>query len=205
VTDTHPNSKYAAGAYVAGAFLTLAGVALVANAQGKNEHVTCGSGGGTPNSGDRCSSEAGAWRELGAVTIGAGLGAILGGVIVQTRKPVVELKELPSEQQVRTEPNHQACGTPAALEGAVIRATLSSGGSWTGTADRTGAVRIDLSGAATRRGTRALFTLESVRPDPTTVALAGSALGEVDLEPVKPTSRLSPAAAASASFIDRGR
>jgi len=188
-TDTHPNRKYATGAYVAGAVLSVVGVALMANAEGKSDTVTCGRGDEAPKSGDQCRSEAGTWRELGAITIGAGLGAILGGVIVQSRKPVVETKELASEQQVRTQPNHNACGSPEKLEGAIVRATLSSGGSWTGMADRTGAVRIDLTGAATSRGARAAFTLESLKADTTAVSLANEPLGELELEPPRAASR----------------
>jgi hypothetical protein len=201
VTDTHSNRKYATGAYLAGAALSVIGVAILANTEGKSDRVICGSGVGAPKNGDRCNSEAGAWREIGAITIGAGLGAVLGGVVVQSRKPVVETKNLPSEQQVRIQPNHNACGNPKALEGAIVRAALSSGGTWTGTADRTGAVRIDLAGAAISRGARALFTLESVRSDSTAVPLANAPLGELGLEPPTATSRHASAAHASAVSI----
>lgn len=201
VTDTHPNRKYTTGAYVAGATLSVVGVALIANAQDKSDLVTCGSGGGAPQSGDTCGSEAGAWRELGAVTIGAGLGAVLGGMIVQSRKPVVEAKELPSEQQIRPQPNHNPCGKPEALDGAVARAALSSGGTWTGTVDRTGAVRIDLAGASFSRGARAVLSLESMRSDATGLSLGGTALGELELEPPNAATRRAPATHVSGAFI----
>jgi hypothetical protein len=201
VTTTHPNPKYSTGAYVAGALLTVAGVALIANGQGKNEQVTCGYGDEAPRSGDTCESEAGAWREIGAITIGAGLGAVLGGLIVKSRKPVVETHDLPSEQQVRPQPNQKACGDLPALEGAIIRATLSSGGTWTGTADGGGAVRIDLAGAAIGRGARATFTLESVRSGATPLSLAGAPLGALALESPRATSSHPAAARASSVFL----
>jgi hypothetical protein len=201
LTDTHPNRRYATGAYIAGAVLSVAAVALFANAQGKSESVTCGSGGSAPQSGDRCDSEAGAWRELGAITLGAGLGAFLGGAIVQTRKPRIESKDLPNEQQVRSVPNHNGCGDPDTLEGAVVRATLSSGGMWTGITDRSGVVRIDLAGAALGREPRAILSLESVKSGATALSLAGAPLGELELEPPTATARHAVAARASAVFL----
>jgi hypothetical protein len=183
LTDTHPNRSYSTGAYVAGAALSLLGVVLVANAQGKDTNVTCGSGGGAPRSGDTCESDAGAWREIGAVTIGAGLGAILGGVIVQSGKPVVKAQALPSEQQVRVSPGKHSCGSVAALKGSTVAAALTSGGEWTGVVDAQGAVRIDLSGSAHLRGTHAALRLESVAPAAATLLVVGTPLGELDLEP----------------------
>ena len=82
VKDTHANPRYSTGAYVAGALISLVGVAILASSADKDDTVSCGNG-DTPHAGDTCDSEAGAWRALGAVTLGSGLGAILGGAIVQ--------------------------------------------------------------------------------------------------------------------------
>lgn len=183
MTDTHPNRRYTTGAYVTGAALSLLGIALIANAQGKDETVACG--GGTPSSGDTCHSEAGAWQKMGAVAIGAGLGTILGGAIVQSRKPVVRTKNLPSNEQVRVVPSKRSCGSTAALEGATVAASLSSGGKWIGVLDGQGRVRIDLSGSSPRRGTLATMNLESVAPDAAPLLVVGMVLGELELQPAR--------------------
>lgn len=187
VTDTHHNRRYTTAAYVAGGFLTLAGVALIANSQSKSEVVTCGDG-RTPRSGDSCHSEAGSWRTLGAIVVGSGLGSILGGLIVQSRKPVIETRELPSEEVVRPVADRKACGHTEALEGAVIEASLSSGGTWRGTANRNGEVLIELTGAALTRGARASMTLESMTSD-AGLALTKRSLGDLELVPLSARSR----------------
>jgi hypothetical protein len=202
ITDTHANRNYLIGAYVAGAALSLLGVAVFANAQGKSERVTCGSGDDAPKSGDKCESEAGAWRALGGITIGAGLGAILGGAIVQSRKYELETKALPSGELVRTIPNRDDCGTTKSFEGAVVRASLSSGGSWAGIVDSEGAVRIELTGAALSQGARAAFSLESVPLEATKLSLSGTSLGELELQGAGVALRRSSPARASA-FIRR--
>jgi hypothetical protein len=189
VTETHPNPTYTTGAYVAGAVMAAAGVVFMATAHGKSEVVYCGSPGGAPKSGDTCDSEAGAWRTIGWVALGAGVGTALGGVLVHTRKPVVESKDLPSAEQVRVIPNRGGCGSTSSLEGAVVRASLSSGGNWIGTADETGIVRIELAGAAYGQRAHASFTLESVRPGVSRLAISGSPLGELDLQTVRPSPR----------------
>ncbi len=189
VTETHPNRTYTTGAYVAGAVMAAVGVVLMANAQGKSEVVHCGTPGLAPKSGDTCESKAGAWRTMGWVALGAGVGTALGGVLVHTRKPVIESKDLPSAEQVRVIPNREGCGSTSSLEGAVVRASLSSGGTWTGTADETGVVRIELAGAAYSQGAHASFTLESVRPSVTPIAVSGSSLGELELQAVRPSPR----------------
>ena len=182
-TETKPNKRYATAAYIFGSMLSVAGVALIANAQGKSDVVTCGNGSSAPRDGDKCSSEAGAWRELGAVTLGAGVGAILGGVIVQSRKHEVETKELPSDEQVRVIPDRDRCGRVELLEGAVVSASLSSGGMWSGSVDATGVVRIALAGASVTEPARATFKLESTRHDASGLQLASTPLGELELEP----------------------
>jgi hypothetical protein len=185
VTDTHPNRRYSMGAYITGTALSLLGVALIANAQGKSEQVTCGNGSSAPQSGDRCDSEAGAWRAAGASILGSGLGAILVGAIVAGRKPVVTSKDLPSQERVLITPGPRSCGNIAALKDATVAATLSSGGKWTSTVDAEGNVRVDLSGAALQRGTLATFTLESVPPDASPIVPIGTLVGQLQLQPLR--------------------
>jgi len=200
VTDTHPNRRFTAGAYVTGAALSLLGIALFANAQGKDETVTCG-GGGTPKSGDKCYSEAGAWREIGAITIGAGLGAILGGVMVQSRKPVVQTKDLPSNEQVRVVSSKGSCGNTAAFEGATAAASLSTGGKWIGVIDGEGTVRIDLRGSSPSRGTLATMSVESAAPDAAPSLVVGTALGQLELQPAHSAATSAAKSKSSGVFI----
>ncbi len=190
VTDTHPNRRYATGAYITGAALSVLGLALVANAQGKNEHVTCGSGDEAPRAGNTCDSEAGAWRTLGFTTLGAGLGAILGGAIVQTRKSVVTSKDLPTQEEVLLAPEALSCGSPATLKDSTVAATLSSGGKWFGAVDSQGTVRIDLRGSSAERGTIAKLTFEAVAPGAAPLVAVGTPVGEVVLQPAHAESHV---------------
>jgi hypothetical protein len=183
VTDTHPNRRYSVGAYITGTALSLLGVALIANAQGKSEQVTCGNGSSAPKSGDRCDSEAGAWRAAGASILGSGLGAILGGAIVAGRKPIVTSKDLPSQERVLITPGPRSCGNLAALDGSQVAATLSSGGKWTSSVNAEGSVRIDLSGASIQRGTLATFTVESVVGNASSLVPNGTLVGQLELQP----------------------
>jgi hypothetical protein len=191
VTDTHPNRRYTTGAYITGAALSLLGVAIVASAQGKDHTVTCG-GGDAPRSGDTCYSEAGAWQRIGLGSIGAGLGSVLGGAIVQSRKPIVETKDLPNDEQVRAVPSRRSCGSTAALEGSTVAASLSSGGKWTGVLDAQGRVRIDLAGSSPKRGTLATMSLQSVAPAASPLLPAGMALGELELQPTRTEPKTAP-------------
>jgi hypothetical protein len=199
VTDTHPNRRYTTAAYVTGGALALLGIALFAHSQSKDETVTCGDG--APSDGETCRSEAGAWRDVGAVTLGSGLGAILGGVIVQSRKPVVEHKDLPSQEHVRVLPNERSCGATAALEGSTVAATLSSGGKWSGVVDGQGAVRIELSGSSAGRGTRATLSLESVATAAAPLVPVGAVVGEVELQPARAEGHATARSRAPGVFI----
>jgi hypothetical protein len=186
VTDTHPNRRYTTGAYITGAALSVLGLALIANAQGKSEHVTCGNGTSAPSSGDRCDSEAGAWRTLGAIALGSGLGAVLGGAIVQSKKPTVTSKDLPAQEEIAVTPGPRSCGNVAALKDSTVAATLSGGGQWTSAVDAQGTVRIDLKGALVAAGTRATFTIDSVSGEAGKLVTAGTLVGELELRPLVP-------------------
>jgi hypothetical protein len=163
---------------VAGSLLSAAGVAFIANSVGKSEETTCERG--------ECSSQASAWRALGMLTLASGVGAIVAGVFVQNASPRIESTQLPDEVQVVPTAGASDCGNPQALNGAVVRAVLSTGGSWDGTADRDGVVRIDLAGAAYPSGAHARFTLESISAEATGLALVGAQLGTLQLEPFHP-------------------
>lgn len=183
VKDTHPNRRTSTAAYIAGSALAVMSLALFANSQGKSEHVTCGSGDGEPVAGNRCDSEAGAWRSLGAITLGAGVGAILGGAIVASRKPVVTSKDLPSQERVLVSPGPKSCGDIAALQGSQVAATLSTGGKWTSTVDADGSVHIDLRGASIQRDTVATLTVESIGGSASDLVPIGTRVGQLELQP----------------------
>lgn len=192
VSETRPNRNYVVGSYVAGSLLSAAGIAFMANSVGKSEETTCHDG--------ECSSQASAWRALGMLTLASGVAAIIGGVFVKNANPRIEATQLPDEVRVVPLASAGDCGNAQALDGAVVRATLSSGGSWDGTADRNGVVRIELTGSAYARGAHASFSLTSIRPEATKLSLAGASLGQLELEPFrlrraprsKPTVFLSP-------------
>lgn len=181
VTDTRPNKSYYVGAYVAGALLSVAGLALIANSQDKSEEVVCGSG-ARPRAGDTCDSPAGLWRTGGVVVLGTGLGTILGGALVQARPPEIRAGWLPPEKHVSVDPKVYACGTRADLKDVVIAAELSGGGRWLGKSNEQGAVRIALGANAdlsSRQSAR--FIVESAPTRAVGFARSGLALGELAL------------------------
>jgi hypothetical protein len=181
VTDTRPNQSYYVGAYVAGALLSVAGLALIANSQGKSEEVSCGSG-ARPRAGDTCDSPAGLWRTGGIVVLGTGLGTILGGALVQARPPEIRAGWLPPEKRVSVDPKIYACGTRAELKDVVVAAGLSGGGRWLGKADDQGAVRIELGANADLSSRQfARFTVESAPEGAERFAPSGFSLGELRL------------------------
>lgn len=183
ITETRPNKSYYTGAYIAGAIVTMVGIGLVASSAGKSDTVSCGSG-STPRDGDKCTSEAGAWRSAGALVIATGLGTVLGGVIVQARKPQVETARLPSEFRIAVEPKAHACGRLESLENMVIAVDLSDGGQWSGRVDSQGGVRIDLGANANLRGAQtARFSVDAVPQTAESFATVGLALGELSLTP----------------------
>jgi hypothetical protein len=201
VTETHASRKYTVGSYIAGGLLAVAGTAMMASSQGMDEQVSCGNG-STPQSGDTCYSQAGAWREAGGIVLGTGAGIALIGLIVQNTKRSVETKDLPSEERAKAIPDRKACGTLDALGGAVVKATLPGGGSWTGVVDAKGAVRIDLAGAMLAPSARAKLWLESVKPRPNELlSLAPMPLGEIDLAAPSIAKRSQPVTRTSGVFL----
>jgi hypothetical protein len=181
VTETAPNKAYYVSAYVVGALVSAVGLGFVANASGKSESVSCGSG-GQVRSGDSCRSEAGAWRTGGFALLGTGLGTMLGGALVHGRKSEVQRSALLPEERVSVDPKLYACARVEDLQGTVVAAELSGGGKWLGTVDAQGVVRIELGSNANLGAQQAArFSVDSA-PEPTDrFARPGLALGELSL------------------------
>jgi hypothetical protein len=185
VTDTHPSKPYVTAAYVVGGLVSILGVGLLVSSTDKDDTVTCG-GGDAPKAGDRCDSEAGAWRTLGAVTLGTGLGSILGGILVQSKKPVIESAPLPSEERVTIKPGAVSCGDIKSLEGATVSAVLPDGGTWSAPVNATGAVRIALSPAIVLHGGEPVrFVVMPLPTAPSTLLRSGSSVGSLALTAVR--------------------
>ncbi len=181
IAETGPNKAYYVGAYVAGALLTVAGIALAANSAGKSNAVTCGSG-GRLRAGDSCESEASAWRTAGGLTIATGLGLALGGALVHARRTEVATTRLAPEQQVIVAPQLHACGHLADLRDLVVAAEIDGTGKWLGQADALGVVRIEL-GESVKLGTKPTvrFSVASAPPSATSFTFAGAPLGALTL------------------------
>lgn len=181
VTETAPNKAYYVGAYVVGALVSVVGLGFIANASGKSEEVYCGSG-GQARSGDKCTSEADAWRTGGIVLLGSGLGTVVGGALVHARKSEVQTSALVPEERVSVDPKLYACAKLEDLQGMVVAAELSGGGKWLGTADEHGVVRIELGPNANLAAQQtARFSVDSA-PEPTDrFARPGLALGDLSL------------------------
>lgn len=185
VTETRPNKSYYVAAYVTGAILSVAGIALLAQSGTESEAVHC-----TTRRAESCGSTAEAYRTGGVTLLGSGLGAIVGGVIVQTRKPVIEASALPDRVSVAVDPKSYACGDLASLRDMTIAAELSNGGKRSGRVDANGGVRIALSSNADfGKRQSARFSVESA-PATAPFAKPGLVLGELSLaSPRKLASR----------------
>jgi hypothetical protein len=142
LTTTTTNKQSTTALLVAGGILAAAGVALYASSSGKDENVYCGDG--EPEDGDQCHSEAGAYRYVGVVTLGTGLGALLGGGALLARKPKVETKPLESQELHSVGPTVGMCGKQASLDGLSVYVNMPGGGTWSGRVDAEGSARIDL-------------------------------------------------------------
>lgn len=168
-------------AIVGGAALAALGVGAMAASRHKHHEVVCGNGEDPPRDGDRCSSEAGAWVELGAYT--AALGVLLGaGGVAAWPSSKSHSSELPPVEAVTALPDPHLCGSVASLAGAEVVMEVPGGAHWLGEVDADGSVRIDLTqGPEPRPGTLASFSFGKLPPGAPVFVTPGLKLGELVL------------------------
>jgi len=184
LTTTTTNKQSTTALLVAGGILTAAGIALYASSSGKDENVYCGD---EPKDGDQCHSEAGTYRYLGVVTLGTGLGALLGGGVLLARKPQVETKPLESQELHSVGPTVGLCGKQASLDGLSVYVNMPGGGTWSGRVDAEGSARIDL--PSQFEATTLPVFVGAVPASAAGMVSPGMQLTEVTLQPVAPPAR----------------
>ncbi|HLV65918.1 MAG TPA: hypothetical protein VKY73_08895, partial [Polyangiaceae bacterium] len=162
VEETRPNPTYTTTGYVVGSAFLATGIGFLLASANEDETVHCGVNGEVRH-GTRCGSLAGSFRDLGLAGLAIGGGLLIGSVLHARSTPTVTTTALPAERRVVVAPTVHACGDPSELEGIVVSAELSDGGTWSGTVDARGSVAIELSSSLTLHGDHsARFTVTSV-------------------------------------------
>lgn len=187
VTSTRPSKKGSTALIVAGSVLAAVGTGLMAAAEDQDDTVSCGRG-GEVRDGDRCTSVAGAFTELGVSVLVAG--ATMGGYGIwnATRKPTVKETPLPPEQ-LRSSTPDSPCGNLAALDGMSVLAQLPDGGLWRGLVNADGSARIELGSSGMPVGAPIPVVVDSVPPALEGIVKRGTPLGEVTLASVAQRKR----------------